>query len=95
MTLSWQPPISDGGSAILGYIIEQQDVNTYTHSWSRVDRVRAHTYTHTVTNLSEGHAYMFRIIAENALGRSKALETRESVIAKSPFGMLLYEDNNT
>ena len=39
MTLAWQPPVSDGGAAITGYIIERRDVGGVA-GWTRVDRVK-------------------------------------------------------
>ena len=83
-TLTWQPPVSDGGATITGYIIEMRDVLGLS-VWSRVDRVSAHTYTYTVTHLLEGDKYLFKVIAENAHGRSPALETRTSVETRSPY----------
>jgi len=88
MTLTWQPPFSDGDSPITGYIIEKQDTSLgLTSSWTRVERVRSHIYSLTVTHLAEGHRYLFRIIAENSLGRSQPLESRFAVEAKSPYGI--------
>jgi titin len=84
MTLSWQPPPHDGGSALRAYIIEKRDTQALT-GWARVDKVRSHIYSYTVTNLLPAHKYFFRIIAENDIGRSEALETRTPVEAKSPY----------
>ncbi len=39
MTLAWQPPVSDGGAAITGYIIERRDVAGVA-GWTRVERVK-------------------------------------------------------
>ena len=85
MTLSWQPPYTDGGSPITSYIIEKQDTDSLL-GWSRVDRVKAHIYSYTVTHLLEGHRYNFRVIAESSFGRSIPLQSRASIEAKSPFG---------
>ena len=85
MALAWQPPHSDGGSMITAYIIEKRDTQSLM-GWSRVDRVRPHHYQYTIHHLQEGHRYMFRVIAENAIGRSLALETRSSTEARSPYG---------
>jgi titin len=91
MTVAWQPPITDGGSPVVAYIIERQDVTagTATQSgWTRVDKVRGHVSTYTVAHLVEGHRYVFRVIAENDFGRGPALETRHAVEARSPFGKI-------
>ena len=85
MTIAWQPPVSDGGSVVTSYIIEKRDSQAFS-AWSRVDRVKAHRYTYTVTNLKAGGHYMFRVIAENARGRSKPLETHAPAEARSPYG---------
>ncbi len=84
MVIAWQPPHSDGGSPITGYIIESRDSQSLT-GWSRVDRVRPHIYSYTVTHLVQGHRYLFRVIAENAVGRSMPLETRVATEASSPY----------
>ena len=87
MTLAWQPPHTDGGATITGYIIERRDATEYG-SWSRMDRVKAHIFYFTVTNLTVGHRYYYRVIAENSVGRSVPLETRTAIEAKSPYGEL-------
>ena len=86
MTLSWQPPHSDGGASITGYIIEKRDHMSST--WSRVERVKSHIYSYTVTNLVPHYKYLFRIIAENSVGRSRPLEARTPVEAKSPYSRI-------
>ena len=84
MTLTWQPPASDGGAPITGYIIEIRDTSVQG-SWTRVDRVRPHIYHYTISHLTEGHNYVFRIIAENGIGRSHPLDARVPVEARSPY----------
>jgi hypothetical protein len=84
MSITWQPPHSDGGAPITGYIIERTAAEE--GAWTRVDRVRPHIYTYTLTNLVPHHRYRFRVIAENSVGRSRALESRHGVEAKSPYG---------
>lgn len=43
--LKWEPPISDGGSPIIGYIIEKKD--KYSPLWEKA--VETHTPTPTAT----------------------------------------------
>lgn len=40
----------------------------------------------TVTSLTPGKEYKFRVTAVNAEGESEPLQTEESIIAKNPFG---------
>ena len=84
LTIAWQPPPYDGGAPVSDYIIEMRDTTVST-GWSRVDRVRAHIHSYTITHLFEGRFYYFRVIAENSSGRSHPLETRKAVTTKSPF----------
>ncbi len=91
MTLTWQPPASDGGATITGYIIEKRDQSSMT-GWSRVERVKPHIYCYTASNLTPGHFYYFRVIAENARGRSNPLETRMPNEAKSPYCKYTYPE---
>ena len=85
MTLSWLPPISDGGSRITGYIVEKSDIRR--PKWVRVAKVSPDTLSMTVENLVEKAGYFFRVVAENAVGMSPPLETESPIIPKSPYGM--------
>ena len=86
MTITWQPSYYDGDSPVTAYIIEKQDATLGLGSWMRVDKVKSHIYSFCVTHLLEGHRYLFRVIAENALGRSQPLESRNAVETKTPYG---------
>jgi hypothetical protein len=63
-TVSWTAPALDGGSPITGYI-----VTPYVSTWTGLPRVFNSTATtQTVTGLTNGWPYRFRVQAINALG---------------------------
>jgi len=72
--LEWKPPLDDGGSAILKYAIEKYEGDS---GWVRVAEVGSELNSFIVRELTEGEEYMFRVSAENKVGRSEAL-TSES-----------------
>lgn len=65
-TVSWTAPAADGGSPITGYV-----VTPYVGYWSGTPRVFSSTATtQTVTGLTNGGTYRFRVQAINAVGPS-------------------------
>jgi len=82
-SISWRPPEDDGGSEITNYVVERREV--HSTSWVPVSNLVSGTST-TSAQLQEGHEYEFRVMAENALGRSDPLVTDKPVMAKDPFG---------
>lgn len=81
--LSWQAPEDDGGAEITNYVVEKRDLQSNT--WIPVSTFVPGT-TAVVSKLAEGHQYEFRVMAENANGRSDPLNTDSPVLAKDPFG---------
>lgn len=79
--LSWKPPLEDGGTPILHYIVEKMDVSRGT--WS--DAGMATITSHDVTRLIHRKEYYFRVKAVNSVGESEPLETTRSIIAKNEF----------
>jgi len=39
----------------------------------------------TITRLIEGHSYLFRVFAENEIGASEPITTKQPVTAKLPY----------
>ena len=73
--LSWLLPASNGGSAITDYIIQRSPNGTT--GWVTInDGVRT-TTTYTVTGLTNGTRYYFRVLAKNAAGNSACVERRQ------------------
>lgn len=70
VTLTWEPPVSDGGSPIKGYIIQIQDEGG--SDWVKINDIDSlHPTTEfTVPSLRELKRYRFRIIAVNDIGES-------------------------
>ena len=82
VTLSWQPPTSDGGSAVTGYLLEKYD--NRRRSWVKVADLDVKTLSFVVPKLIEGEKYKFRVSAVNPEGLGQPLETEEDVVPKKP-----------
>ncbi|MCP9266046.1 Twitchin [Dirofilaria immitis] len=67
VTLTWAPPIDDGGSKITGYIVESRELGI--QSWKVVSDYNIQQPEFTVPNLIEFHDYEFRITAVNKYGK--------------------------
>ncbi|XP_073811656.1 projectin protein bent isoform X33 [Musca autumnalis] len=81
--LSWAEPISDGGSPIVGYIIEKKD--KYSPIWEKALETENSTPTATINGLVEGNEYQFRVIAVNKAGYSDPSEASKTFTAKPRF----------
>ena len=84
ITLAWESPASDGGSALTSYVIEKKDTKRAEYVF--VGNVDATTLQHTVTRLFEGCDYMFRVFAENPAGLSQPCELDKPITARMPYG---------
>lgn len=80
--VSWRPPSDDGGSDILGYIVERREVSKA--AWYTVDS-RVIENSLVVKGLKENVGYHFKISAENQFGVSRSLKSDESVTPKTPL----------
>ena len=87
ITLSWYPPITDGGAALSAYIVEKREMMKAIN-WQRIARIKPHICTYTVTNLTAGRDYSFRVCAENIEGVSEPLHLEGSVAPTRPRSML-------
>ncbi|XP_018789320.1 PREDICTED: twitchin isoform X17 [Bactrocera latifrons] len=85
VTISWKPPIDNGGSEISSYVIEKRDL-THGGGWVPALNYINAKYNHAVVpRLLEGTKYEFRVLAENLQGRSDPLNSDGPVIAKNQY----------
>ncbi|XP_061166987.1 twitchin-like isoform X9 [Saccostrea echinata] len=82
LTLQWNAPDDDGGEKINNYILEKRKAGS--KKWQKVSSF-INTPECIVRNLEPGTEYEFRVMAENKLGVSDALETSEPVLARLPY----------
>ena len=76
VTLTWEPPINDGGVKIKNYIVEKRESTRKAYATVSAN---CHHTTFTVDQLLEGCNYYFRVLAENEYGIGLPIETGESV----------------
>lgn len=80
--VSWKVPVDDGGSEILGYIVERREAAR--NAWYTVDSRVTDTEL-VVKNLKEGTEYHFKVTAENSFGVSASLKSEHPVVPKTPL----------
>uniref|UniRef100_A0ABM0M0Q4 Titin-like n=1 Tax=Saccoglossus kowalevskii TaxID=10224 RepID=A0ABM0M0Q4_SACKO len=76
MTIRWSEPESDGGSKITNYVVERKD--EFSTRWSKVLTDNMTDTSFTITKLSEGSQYQFRVAAENKAGVGKYSEPSDT-----------------
>ncbi|PSN52174.1 Titin [Blattella germanica] len=82
VTIEWKPPADDGGLELSKYSVEKCDVEKMV--WMKVADVEKDVSSYCVQRLREDAEYMFRVIAENPVGTSEALES-DTVTIRSKF----------
>lgn len=78
-TIGWKKPRSDGGSRIIGYVV---DFLTEENKWQRV--MKSLSLQYSTKDLKEGKEYTFRVSAENENGEGTPSEIM--VVAKDDVG---------
>lgn len=82
-SIQFQPPISDGGSPILGYVVERKQKNSLR--WLRCSKQPSNKLEFTINDLVEGFEYEFRVRAVNLAGESEPSLESKSVSAINLF----------
>jgi len=89
VTLAWTVPFNDGGSKIVGYVVERKIYSTDEWDDNRWLKCNYTTITETfftVGNLGEGETFEYRVIAKNAAGvHSAPSETTGPVTCKDEY----------
>lgn len=80
--VSWKAPSDNGGSDILGYIVERREATR--NAWYTVDSRVTDTQL-VVKGLKEGAAYHFKVTAENSFGISASLKSEQELVPKTPL----------
>lgn len=83
VALKWTPPTMDGGAPV-NYIIEFRRKGT--SAWRRANSVPVQETNFSVTGLSEGNEYEFRVTPENAAGLGPASDISQAVKVEVPLG---------
>ena len=65
--LIWSEPSSDGGSAVTGYVVLHRETGAGEDAWAE-ESTGADARSHTIADLTNGHAYDLRVAATNAAG---------------------------
>lgn len=70
--------------------MERREVST--EKWVRHNKTHITTTMYNVTGLIPDAEYMFRIVAQNDIGKSEPGPISESVVCKDPFGEFIIHD---
>ncbi|XP_061674831.1 LOW QUALITY PROTEIN: titin-like [Syngnathoides biaculeatus] len=80
--VSWKVPTDNGGTEILGYIVERREVTR--NAWYTVDSKVTDNQL-VVRGLNEGTEYHFKVTAENSFGIGPSLKSEQPLLPKTPL----------
>ena len=81
--LTWEPPETDNGSPVTGYIVERCEGKST--KWSKVTKDPVTQRQLDISDLLAGESYQFRVCAINAAGTSKPSDASITFVAKDAF----------
>ncbi len=92
VALTWQAPSSTGGSPITGYGVDYSSNAGATWSTALAPSAKMTATSYTVTGLTNGTAYVFRVVAANASGTgpwsaTSAAYTPHTTVPGAPTGV--------
>lgn len=77
--------MNDGGSPIMGYVIERKEKNSLL--WVRANETLVRPTEYSCYGLIDGLEYIFRVSAVNKAGQSKPSKPTDIITARTPVGM--------
>ncbi|KAI4826045.1 hypothetical protein KUCAC02_021701 [Chaenocephalus aceratus] len=80
ITLQWEKPKFDGGSAITGYVVEKRELPD--GRWMKANYTSVIENQFTVTGLTGGQSYEFRVTAKNGAGVWSTPSENVNIIAQ-------------
>ena len=83
--VSWTPPTNEGGASVTDFIVEYTE-DSGTPAWQTVDDGVSTETSTTVTGLTNGTAYRFRVSAVNSFGTSAPSALSDAVFASGTPG---------
>ena len=79
VSLTWSAPASNGGATITDYIVQYQSASKGGNSWTTVSDGTSTLTSVTVTGLTNGTGYLFRVAATNSSGTGSYSASSPSV----------------
>ncbi len=79
VSLTWSAPASNGGATIKDYIVQYQSVSKVGNSWTTFSDGTSTLTSVTVTGLTNGTGYLFRVAATNSSGTGSYSASSPSV----------------
>ena len=83
MMVSWQPPVNDGGSPVLEYILEHKILTDVR--WSSVAGDKIISTNFAAEGLRTGKEYQFRVSAVNKAGKGDWSKPSSDALCKAPL----------
>lgn len=84
VTLHWDRPSNDGGSKILGYMVEFREPTA--HRWTPANANLCKDPKYKIEGLRDRGEYEFRVFAKNAAGLSRPSDSSGIIKLKPKFG---------
>ena len=82
LTVAWDPPLGNGGSAITGYKVQWKEADT--PNWDSPFEAPDDASPYKIENLTNGTAYDVRVLAVNSVGDSPPSGDVEGTPSKKP-----------